>query len=193
MADAGREVVVTRVYFEMRSARELRPAAEPVDAPRLVRERGEPSLWRRLYAETGRDYHWVDRLGWTDAEIAAFLARHQSELWTARGKDDEIVGWFQLDLHDDGTIELGYFGLLPGNTGRGWGGWLLARAVERAWALAPARVWVHTCTLDHPAAIPNYVARGFVPVRWETYSTRLLAHERDPFPLDAAALVNGRA
>ena len=34
-------------------------------------------------------------------------------------------------------------------------------AVERAWELATDRVWVHTCTLDHPSALPNYRARGF--------------------------------
>jgi hypothetical protein len=26
---------------------------------------------------------------------------------------------------------------------------------------APSRVWVHTCTLDHPGALANYQARGF--------------------------------
>ena len=24
----------------------------------------------------------------------------------------------------------------------------------------PKRVWVHTCTLDHPNALRNYIARG---------------------------------
>ena len=57
-------------------------------------------------------------------------------------------------------------------TGRGLGGALLTEAVERAWAAGAARVWLHTCTFDHPAAIPNYLARGFTVFRTEEYTVR---------------------
>jgi GNAT superfamily N-acetyltransferase len=60
--------------------------------------------------------------------------------------------------------------LLPGYIGRGWGKYLLTEAVRAAWGLAPSRVWLHTCTLDHPAALPNYLKRGFRRVREETYT-----------------------
>jgi GNAT superfamily N-acetyltransferase len=56
---------------------------------------------------------------------------------------------------------LSYFGLLPPFLGQGIGGALLTAAIERAWAMDARRVWVHTCTLDHPAALRNYQARGF--------------------------------
>jgi GNAT superfamily N-acetyltransferase len=65
------------------------------------------------------------------------------------------------------AIDINYFGLTPEYTGQGLGGPLLAAAVERAWSLAPARVTVNTCTLDHPAALPNYLARGFAVARTE--------------------------
>ena len=61
------------------------------------------------------------------------------------------------------------FGLLPEFSGKGLGKWLLVEAVERAWSLGASRVWLHTCTLDSPAALPNYLARGFKPFRTERY------------------------
>jgi GNAT superfamily N-acetyltransferase len=66
-------------------------------------------------------------------------------------------------------VEIAYFGLLPDFIGRGWGKYLLTRAAGAAWSLNPTRIWLHTCTLDHPAALPNYIKRGFCPVREETY------------------------
>ena len=87
--------------------------------------------------------------------------------------EDAPAGYFELREHDDASVEIAYFGLLPDFIGRGWGKYLLSRAVESAWQLNPSRVWLHTCTLDHPAALPNYVKRGFRPVRQEFYSVML--------------------
>ena len=50
---------------------------------------------------------------------------------------------------------------------------MLTEAAEAAWALGASRVWLHTCTLDHPGALANYLARGFRPFRTETYETDL--------------------
>jgi len=44
---------------------------------------------------------------------------------------------------------------------KGLGGGLLSAAVEKAWEMETKRVWVHTCSLDHPYALNNYQARGF--------------------------------
>ena len=52
---------------------------------------------------------------------------------------------------------------------RGIGKAMLTRAAEEAWALSPTRVWLHTCTLDSPHALANYLARGFDAVRTEKY------------------------
>jgi GNAT superfamily N-acetyltransferase len=79
------------------------------------------------------------------------------------------AGYFELREHDDASVEIAYFGLLPDFIGRGWGKYLLTRAVQIAWDLGATRVWLHTCTLDHPAALPNYLKRGFRPLRTEEY------------------------
>ena len=55
-----------------------------------------------------------------------------------------------------------YFGLGVRFIGKGMGGYLLSQAIEKAWSLENTqRVWVHTCSLDHPSALKNYQARGF--------------------------------
>jgi len=71
------------------------------------------------------------------------------------------AGYFELEMQAGGNVEIVYFGLLPQFIGRGLGGALLTATVERAWALGAHRVWVHTCSLDHPNALPGYQARGF--------------------------------
>ncbi|MGE5733321.1 MAG: GNAT family N-acetyltransferase, partial [Gemmatimonas sp.] len=71
------------------------------------------------------------------------------------------------------SIEIAYFGLAPDFIGRGLGKAMLTRAVQEAFALGPVRVWLHTCTLDSPRALPNYLARGFTPTRRERYVAEL--------------------
>jgi GNAT superfamily N-acetyltransferase len=163
-------VEVVRTYLEMPSPEDLRPAPEPADAPRLERIEGCPgSFFRYLYAEVGRAYHWTDRLGWSDEQVGAHLADPDVSLWLLSSQGSP-AGYFELRRHRDRSVEVAYFGLIPEFVGRGWGGHLLTLAVRAAWSLRPERVWLHTCTLDHPAALPNYLKRGFQPVREETYT-----------------------
>ena len=72
---------------------------------------------------------------------------------------------------EQGVITL--FGLIEKYQGRGFGKHLLTHAVETAWGIGANRVWLHTCTLDDAKALPNYLARGFVPYRTETYQAEL--------------------
>src|SRR5688572_16232734 len=164
-------VKVTRTYLEMRSPGELTSGPLPRDVPRLERlEECPVSFFRYLYAEVGRAYHWTDRLSWTDQQVQAHIADPDVSLWLLTS-GAAPAGYFELHSGHDRSVEIAYFGLLPEFVGRGWGGYLLTRAVETAWALRPDRVWLHTCTLDHPAALPNYLRRGFRPVREEVYFT----------------------
>lgn len=160
---------VVRTYLEMRSPAQLRPATVPNPAPAVNRlERCSVELFRYLYQEVGRAYRWTDRLGWSDDTITNYLATPGISIWLM-SVNDAPAGYFELRKHEDGSVEIVYFGLLPESIGRGWGKYLLTRAVESAWQLGAKRVWLHTCTLDHPAALPNYLKRGFSPVREEVY------------------------
>lgn len=166
-------VQVIRTYLEMSSPDTLRPAVVPASAPKLERvEECPASFFRYLYTEVGRAFHWTDRLTWDDAMIQAHLADPANSLWLLTWRAAP-AGYFELHAPGDGTVEIAYFGLLPEFFGRGWGGHLLTRAVDTAWTLGASRVWLHTCTLDHPAALPNYLRRGFRKVREETYTAHL--------------------
>jgi GNAT superfamily N-acetyltransferase len=125
-------------------------------------------LFRYLYSEVGRAFRWTDRLSWSDEAVCRHLANPAVSIWLLSWLGSR-AGYFELREHEADSVEIAYFGLLPDYIGRGWGKYLLTRAVQAAWELGPARVWLHTCTLDHPAALPNYLKRGFRPVREEVY------------------------
>jgi GNAT superfamily N-acetyltransferase len=164
----------------MRAPGRLVPAVSPVPGMRIDQVVSCPSsFYRYLYAEVGRGYHWVDRLAWTDEMIAAHLSIPGLTLWVLRVQGAP-AGYFELRPWDDGSIEIAYFGLLPEFVGKGLGKMLLSFATERAWDTHPTRVWVHTCTFDHPAALPNYLARGFVITHSEQYSVAGLGQETNP-------------
>jgi len=171
-------VEVTRTYLQLSRLEDLSSAR--IDDPRVRVERVEEcpaSFYRYLYAEVGRFYHWVDRLPWTDAEIRSHLTRTEISLW-AMYCEGAPAGYFELERHPDGSIEIAYFGLMQEFLGRGLGRHLLTVAAEQAWSDQAKRVWLHTCTLDDVAAMPNYLKRGFKPFKQETYSTEITADER---------------
>ena len=162
-------MIATRTYLQMLNRAELRPAGDAGAGIRIERVHDcPPSFWRYLYTEVGRQYRWVDRLPWSADEIRAYLADPAVSLWllTVQGAP---AGYFELRRGSDSGIEIAYFGLLPEFTGRGLGGFLLTTAAERAWDLGASRVWLHTSSLDHPAALPNYLKRGFTIFKREEY------------------------
>ncbi len=167
------KTLVTRTYLEMRQRSDLPPAPLPAPGVTLERVHNCPVAFHRfLYREVGRDYHWHDRLGWSDEQTRTYLDNPQISLHVLYCQGAP-TGYFELRREDDGGIEIAYFGLLREYIGRGLGKVLLSEAVETAWKEGASRVWLHTCTLDDPAALPNYLKRGFVPVREEQYETEL--------------------
>jgi ribosomal protein S18 acetylase RimI-like enzyme len=162
-------VLAKRTYLEMRRPSDLRVARVP-DQP-VVITRQEPCavhLYRFLYREVGGAYAWTDRAAWSDEDIAGHLAQAAIQVWVAR-VEGRIAGFFELRWCDDRSLEIAYFGLLPDFVGRGLGGHVLSEALREAWAQDPERVWLHTSTLDHAAALPNYLKRGMMVTRVEEY------------------------
>jgi len=162
-------IEVTRTYLEMRDPAELQAARG--DDPRIRIEQlldCSPESFRSLYVEVGRNYHWIDRLPWTDADISAHLSQPEISLWVMND-NDSTAGYFELRRCEDGSVEIAYFGLMPEFIGRGLGKHLLTCATEQAWAMGANRVWLHTCTLDNASAMPNYLARGFEKYREEEF------------------------
>ncbi|MGW7574532.1 GNAT family N-acetyltransferase [Streptomyces sp. NPDC054765] len=164
-------ISVTTWYLEQTS----RPGLPPVEGPtaeqdvRIVRS-GTPSpeFSRFLYTAVGGDIIWTDRLAWSYDRWAAYLGRPGVETWVAY-EHGTPAGFIELAAEADGSVEITYFGIVPGFQGRRIGGHLLAYGVERAWDLAERwpglarteRVWLHTCSKDGPHAMANYRRRGF--------------------------------
>jgi GNAT superfamily N-acetyltransferase len=167
---------VTVRYLEMARPEELKPAMGNGRALDIVRaEIPLPELNRFLYVAVGRAWQWVDRLPWSRRQWLTWLDRPELETYLALVRGTP-AGYFELDRQPEGNCEIAYIGLLPAFIGQGLGGLLVTRAVERAWAGGARRVWLHTCSLDHPAALANYLARGFRQFRVET----VLRHLPDP-------------
>jgi GNAT superfamily N-acetyltransferase len=162
-------IEVRRTHLELRAADALRPSPAPQLEMTLERVRPiSPAQYRALYVLVGERWSWRDRLVWSDAELEAYLSNLAVHVWRL-DVGDEIAGYFELQQHSTGAVEVMYFGLVPAFIGRGLGGWLLTRAAEEAFALGARQVILNTCTLDAPQALPNYLARGFMIVREERY------------------------
>lgn len=180
----GAQREVTTWYLEMKESAGLRPSRIPAWPHRIERvSRPSAAFARYLYVGVGADWHWTDRLPWSKAQWDAFLLRPALQLYTLQ-TGGAPVGYFELEQQPAGDVQVTYLGLLPEAMGLGFGGRLVTRAVELAWEVPNAqRVWLHTCTLDATAALPNYLARGF-----SVYDTKTRA-----LPLAEGATAQGDA
>jgi GNAT superfamily N-acetyltransferase len=162
-----RRVPVTISHLELPSPAALRPSTATAEGMELRRELSPDAakIAAEMYRRVGGAWNWRDRLPWTSADWAHEIDRDEVEVWTLT-EQKLTIGYFELESHAD-AVEVKYFGLTEAGMGRGLWGWLLTKAVERAWAKGASRVILNTCTLDGPAALPNYLARGFRLVRVE--------------------------
>jgi GNAT superfamily N-acetyltransferase len=147
-------------YLEM-----LAPCRRVVPPPReglTVVQSRQPtvSFYRFLYNTVGGPYHWLSRGKLSDAELSAVISDPRNELHVLY-VDGTPAALSELDRRVEGEVELVQFGLMPEFIGQGLGKWLLQWTVDRVWSYGPWRFWLHTCTLDHPAALPNYLKAGF--------------------------------
>ncbi len=151
---------VTTTYLEMRSSENFRPKIFNRDGVCVNKvEIPTPAVNHFFFVNVGRPWKWYSRLSWTFAEWKALVGKETLTTWIGYIKGSPC-GYIEL-VQQDESVEIAFFGLLPQYIGMGLGGFLLSEAIRLAWALEPARVWVHTCTLDHKYALNNYLARGF--------------------------------
>jgi GNAT superfamily N-acetyltransferase len=173
---------VTTYYLEMRDPLDLRPKRSPRSDLALVRvEPALPELNRFFYTAVGGDWYWSERLSWSHQKWLTYLDRAELETWmlAARGVP---AGYFELEVQSGPDVEIAYFGLLPRFVGGGLGGHLLTAAIERGWATGARRVWIHTCTLDHPHALANYQARGMLLYQERTEFENVAPQPVGPWP-----------
>ncbi len=152
-------------HLEMTSPAPLRPAPNGEGAE--IRRVTCPDLdwYRDLFTRVGtQEWMWLSRMELDDTALAAVLndPRVQCYAMQSQGGDE---GLLELDFRQPKECELAFFGTTRAMIGTGAGRMLMNRAIQAAWAKPIERLYVHTCTLDHPSALAFYQRSGFVPVR----------------------------
>jgi GNAT superfamily N-acetyltransferase len=150
-------VAAVVTFLEMNA----RPAPAPIPESPLRMEHWDevdPERYRALFRRVGGRWLWFSRLAMSDADL---LAR-AGEVHEVLDRDGNMAGMIELDFKSEGICRILFLGLVPELAGQGHGRWLFAQTMERAWAPGIGQVKVHTCSLDHPAALPSYLRAGFV-------------------------------
>jgi GNAT superfamily N-acetyltransferase len=160
-------------YMEMRTPSAMAEAATTSEFQ--IRRVTQPDLnwYRRLYRRIGESWLWFSRLRMSDAELRAVLDDPAIDVFVL-SFDGEDHGLLELDRRRMPDIEITFFGVTTEMIGKGAGRALLAHALPLAWEHRPRRVWLHTCTSDHPTALAFYMKFGFVPYQ------RAIEIEDDP-------------
>ena len=165
-------------YLEMLASPSSKVPPSPLSLRRI--HSPDPETYRALFRLVGGPWLWFSRLIMDDAKLAEIIQHPKVELYAVLDDADSEVGMLELDFREPEECELSFIGLVPELSGKGHGRWLLAEAVSRAWQPGIKRVHVHTCSLDHPAALAAYRRAGFRPYK--------RAVERFPDPRPAGIL-----
>ena len=148
--------------LEMLAAPKAKPF--PSSPLRLIPwHKPKPDSYRTLFKRIGAPWLWFSRIIKNDQELIDIIHNESVSIWVVADRQGIEVGIIELDFRKDGQCEIAFLGLIPELTGRGQGAWLMAHTLAQAWRHGVTRVWVHTCTLDHPLALRYYMKSGFTP------------------------------
>ena len=161
--------IINRNYLEISSLSDLNESINPSESYFI--ELVEPSdfqLNKFFYKNVGKNYHWIDRLVWTEKQWIAYTSDKRVKTYVLKNNND-FAGYFELIFHQDkNEIEIAYLGLLEEYQNKKLGSYLLSSAIKNSFLKKPNRVWVHTCSLDHKNALNNYLSRGMKVFKSET-------------------------
>jgi GNAT superfamily N-acetyltransferase len=155
-------------YLQMTDWSQFRPAyLNYLDGIKLMCM-GTPDVafYRFLYSSVGEEWRWRERLSHSDEEIKALLLEPGTSVHVLY-VNGVPAGYIELAERKEGptgrffSTEIVYFGLRSTYIGRGLGKHLLSHGIAYAWNRGTQRLWVHTCNLDGPHALNNYIKRGF--------------------------------
>ena len=153
------EVAAVVTYLEMHAPPAGEVSSSPLSLHRI--ETPDPQKYRELFRLVGGPWLWFSRLIMEDSKLAEIIQHPDVELYSVNDESGREVGMLELDFREPFECELAFIGLVPELAGKGYGRWFLAEALRRAWRDGIRRVHVHTCSLDHPAALSAYHRAGF--------------------------------
>jgi GNAT superfamily N-acetyltransferase len=153
---------MTRLQVTYMELRESPPAPTPRTGSECIAlERPDLPQYLAMYRNVGAPLRWDQRLQMPERDLATILNNGSLHIYVLRNGRGAALGFCELDRHAFPDIEIKNFGLVPEAQGRGLGRWLLSVALYEEWQTNPDRIWLHTDTWDHPAAIGVYQRAGF--------------------------------
>ena len=160
-------IPVQRNFLELKDLKNLRTNSTNKSKYLVKKIKPDFQLNKFFYKQVGKKHRWIDRLSWTDEKWINYISNKNLETYIIC-ECEELVGFFEL-LHNPELqeTEISYFGLLEEYIGKGIGGYALSVAIKKSFEKNIRRVWLHTCTLDHPNALKNYIARGMTVFKKE--------------------------
>ena len=153
--------IISRFYLNIFSKEELKKSnCKEKNLEVFLESKPTIDFCKFLYKEVGRDFFWRDRLKWKDEDWLNYINNDFFKLYILK-QNNKLAGYYEL-LCDTklSSMEIPYFGIFKEFYGKGIGGYLLTDAILTSFNQKIYKVWVHTCTLDHPNALKNYLARG---------------------------------
>jgi len=160
-------IPVERNFLELRDIKKLKFNSFKENKFLIKKIKPDFQLNKFFYKQVGKKHRWIDRLSWTDEKWINFISNKNLETYVISELED-LIGFFELLYNPNlNETEISYFGLLEEYIGKGIGGYALSEAIKKAFEKNIKRVWLHTCTLDHPNALKNYIARGMRVFRKE--------------------------
>jgi len=152
---------IDRFYLHIFSINDLiKSDYKQINLEVILEKKPKIDVCKFFYKEVGRDFFWRDRLKWRDQDWLDYINNDFFKLYILK-YNNKFAGYYEL-LYDpkNSSMEIPYFGIFKEFYGKGIGGYLLTHAILSSFEQKINKVWVHTCTLDHPNALKNYLARG---------------------------------
>ncbi len=160
-------ISVERNFLEIRDVKNLKVYSTKKIKLLINKINPDFQLNKFFYKQVGKKHRWLDRLSWSDEKWINYISNKNLETYLITEKKD-LAGFFELLYNPElKETEISYFGLLEEYIGKGIGGYALSEAIKRCFKKDIKRVWLHTCTLDHPNALKNYIARGMTVFKKE--------------------------
>ena len=160
-------IPVQRNFLELKDLKNLK--TNSINEKKYLVKKIKPDfqLNKFFYKQVGKKHRWIDRLSWSDGKWMNYISNKNLETYII-SESEELAGFFELLYNPElKETEISYFGLLEEYIGKGIGGYALSVAIKKSFEKNIKRVWLHTCTLDHPNALNNYIARGMTVFKKE--------------------------